>query len=172
MRMPKSHKKAVKPNLIPILDAVFIFIFFLLMSAQFLDIYEIGSDAPAVKTIAEDKKDDRPPLNLTLDITKGEIVVKTGLDEKIVKKFEKVDGQYNFEGLNDILATLKIKHPTESSVILRPKSDVPYNDLVKIMDSCRDLKKGARSIATKDEKSGLVKEGRKLFEQIIFETII
>lgn len=167
MRMPKSNKKTVKPNLIPILDAVFIFIFFLLMSAQFLDIYEIGSDAPAVKTIAENKKDDRPPLNLTLDITKTEIVVKTGLDEKVVKKFERVDGQYNFEGLNDVLAALKIKHPTESSVILRPKSDVPYNDLVKIMDSCRDLKKGARSLATKDEKSG-----RKLFEQIIFETII
>lgn len=171
MRIPKKKKSGVKPNLIPILDAVFIFIFFLLMSAQFLDIYEIGSDAPAVKTITEDKKDDRPPLNLTLDITKSEIIVKTGLDEKVIKKIEKIEGSYNFDMLNDVLADLKIKHPKESSVILRPKSDVAYNDLVRIMDNCRDLKKGARSIATKDE-SGLVKEGRKLFEQIIFETII
>ena len=55
--MQKSFSKLnrkTKPNLIPIMDAVFIFIFFLLMSAQFIDIYEINSDAPAVVTI--DKK--------------------------------------------------------------------------------------------------------------------
>ena len=171
MKMPRKEKKTVKPNLIPILDAVFIFIFFLLMSAQFLDIYEIGSDAPAVKTITEEKKNDRPPLNLTLDISKAEIIVKTGLDEKIIKTIKRESSGYNLESLNETLASLKIKNPKETSVILRPKSNVPYNDLVRIMDNCRTLREGTRAIAAENEK-GLVKEERKLFEQIIFETII
>ena len=53
----KKKDKKVKPNLIPILDAVFIFIFFLLISAQFIDVYEINSDAPAVVTV--DRKIDK-----------------------------------------------------------------------------------------------------------------
>ncbi len=169
--MPKKPKKLVKPNLIPILDAVFIFIFFLLMSAQFLDIYEIGSDAPAVKTISEEKKDDRPPLNLTLDITSSEITVKTGLDEKVIKTIKHSKDGFDLGALNATLADLKVKNPKENSVILRPKSNVPYNELVKIMDNCRSLREGTRSIAAENEK-GLVKESRTLFDQIIFETII
>lgn len=169
--MPKKAKKPVKPNLIPILDAVFIFIFFLLMSAQFLDIYEIGSDAPAVTTITEEKKNDRPPLNLTLDITSNEIQVKTGLDEKIIKTIKQTADGFDLGTLNATLTELKVKNPKESSVILRPKSNVPYKELVKIMDNCRSIREGSRSIATENEK-GLVKETRTLFDQIIFETII
>ena len=41
----RKNKKKVKPlNLIPILDSVFIFIFFLLMSANFVEFFEIQSN--------------------------------------------------------------------------------------------------------------------------------
>jgi hypothetical protein len=43
MKVGHKIKKPEKLNLVPILDSVFIFIFFLLMSAQFVDVYEIGS---------------------------------------------------------------------------------------------------------------------------------
>ena len=49
MRARHVMKKPEKPNLIPIMDAVFIFIFFLLMSAQFIDLFEIGSSVPMVR---------------------------------------------------------------------------------------------------------------------------
>ena len=65
----RTKKKVPKLNLIPILDAVFIFIFFLLMSAQFVEIYEIGSDAPTVKNVTKNNKED--PLNLTVDVFKN-----------------------------------------------------------------------------------------------------
>ena len=48
-----------KLNLKPILDAVFIFIFFLLMSAQFLDLHEIGSDVPIVQSLPSKAKKDK-----------------------------------------------------------------------------------------------------------------
>ena len=64
--MRRRMKKPPKLNLIPILDAIFIFIFFLLMSAQFIDIYEIGSDAPITSTSSPENK--KPPLNLTLEL--------------------------------------------------------------------------------------------------------
>lgn len=157
-----------KLNVIPILDAVFIFIFFLLMSAQFLKVYEIGSDAPAVTTIDE-KKDKRPPLNLILDISNSKIIVKTGLDENIYKSIPKNNKDYDLATLKKALTELKKSNIDESSIIFRPNSKVPYKKLVKIMDAVRDLEKG--KIAGKNKK-GRVVETTTLFNQIIFETII
>ncbi len=170
----KIKKKAApcKPNVIPILDAVFIFIFFLLMSAQFLEIYEIGSDAPAVKTVSENQpKDKKPPLNLTLVVNKEEIVMKTGLDGNIHKTIGMKDGNYNLEELAQELVTLKKGHASETSVIIRPDSKVEYKKIVYIMDTCRELPSATPSIIAKNDKGESV-ETRTLFEQIIFETLI
>lgn len=171
-RRPKKKKEACKPNVIPILDAVFIFIFFLLMSAQFLEIYEIGSDAPAVKTVSEDRpKDKKPPLNLTLEVAKSSIVIKTGLDGNIYKTIGLKEGEYDLDQLARELVTLKKGHVSETSVIIKPDSKVEYKKIVYIMDTCRELPKETPSIVAKNDK-GVTVETRTLFEQIIFETII
>lgn len=166
--LTKKKKKMQKLNLIPILDSVFIFIFFLLMSAQFLEIYEIGSDAPAVKT-TESIKDDKPPLNLTLEVNSQEIVVKTGLPEETYRTIANVGGEHNLDGLEETLMEIKQKHINENSIILRPNANVAYKSLVKIMDTARSLK-GNQKIETK--KDGKKISTNRLFDQVIFETII
>lgn len=170
-RARKKKAAPCKPNVIPILDAVFIFIFFLLMSAQFLEIYEIGSDAPAVKTVSEDNKDKKPPLNLTLEVNKSQILVKTGLDGIVAKTIGIKEGNYDFKLLTDTLINLKKKHVGESSVIIKPDSKVEYKKLVFIMDTCREVPGDNPPIVAKNDKGETV-ETRELFNQIIFETII
>lgn len=154
-RKPKPREKL---NLIPILDSVFIFIFFLLMSAQFLQIYEIGSDAPAVKT-TESIKDDKPPLNLTLVIERNKLVVKTGVPEKVYREIASLNNTYNHQQLAQTLVSIKRENKDEKSIIFRPDSSVPYKELVKLMDSVRQIK-------LPEQKPEI------LFDQIIFETII
>lgn len=171
MRKIQRKKTIEKLNIIPILDAVFIFIFFLLMSAQFLEIYEIGSDAPSVKTV-ETMKDKKPPLNLTLDISKQGITIKTGLDGNVFKTISmNSEGNYDLVKLKQALVDIKKNNIDEESVVLRPNSKVAYKKIVWIMDACRELEKDAPTIAAKG-KAGKVKETRTLFNQIIFETII
>lgn len=171
-RRPKKKKISCKPNVIPILDAVFIFIFFLLMSAQFLEIYQIGSDAPAVKMVSEDQpKNKKPPLNLTLEVNKSGIVIKTGIDGNTYKTIELKHDEYDLERLAKELVTLKKDHISETSVIIRPDSKVEYKKIVYIMDTCRELPGETPSIVAKNDK-GITVETRSLFEQIIFETII
>jgi biopolymer transport protein ExbD len=166
--LKKKKKKAQKLNLIPILDSVFIFIFFLLMSAQFLEIYEIGSDAPAVKT-TESIKDKKKPLNLTLEVYRNKITVKTGLDGETYKTIENIGDRHNLDQLNKVLTELKQKHVEENSIILRPESNVKYKKLVKIMDSARSLDGNSFIEGTTNGKKIKTK---KLFDQVIFETII
>lgn len=168
MFVRKKRKKTEKLNLIPILDSVFIFIFFLLMSAQFLEIYEIGSDAPAVKT-TDSIKNDKPPLNLTLEIKKDTLVVKTGLPEVVFKEIQAIGGMYNLDELNKVLVQIKQQHGKENSIILRPDPAVNYRKIVEIMDTARELRgTGAFEVQVDGKKN----QTRTLFNQIIFETII
>lgn len=166
--LKKKKKKAPKLNLIPILDSVFIFIFFLLMSAQFLEIYEIGSDAPSVKT-TESLKDEKPPLNLTLEVHSHKITIKTGLKENTYKTIENVAGEHDLRKLNDVLSKLKKENIDETSIIFRPQENIAYKKLVKIMDSARTIK-GNKAIEV--TKNGKRIKTTTLFDQVIFETII
>lgn len=157
-----AKKRTMKPmeklNLIPILDAIFIFIFFLLMSAQFVDIYEIGSDAPITSTIDKKQEDDKKPLNLTLKISKNFIEVQTGLDLNLIKRISLNDSDKAIKELQQVLIKLKDQNAKEKSIILKPSKDVPYFQLVKIIDNVKDFK----------AEQGSKKE---LFKQVIFETI-
>lgn len=160
----RQIKKMPKLNLIPILDAIFIFIFFLLMSAQFIDIYEIGSDAPITTSVTQPKQK-KEPLNLTIEIKKSGIYVKTGLDGNLYKKLN----LENLGKLNEILIELKNKHPSENSAILKPSSNYQYHKIVKVIDATREVIKPDVYVTSIDEKNRKY-ASRVLFDKIIFET--
>lgn len=148
MKVGHKIKKPEKLNLVPILDSVFIFIFFLLMSAQFVDVYEIGSSVPMTQEATE-KKDDKDPLNLTLMISKEQIVVKTGLRKPVSRAFASTQ---DIE-MKDYLTELKKQNPKENTIILKSDPKVPFQRLVAIIDYTQ---------LTKDSKE-------KLFEQVVFD---
>lgn len=156
-RVKRKSKRIERLNLIPILDAIFIFIFFLLMSAQFIDVYEIGSDAPAIQMVKQDDK--KKPLNLRVKIYSNKLVITTGADNKIFKTLKKEQGEYPFEKLNTLLAQLKTEHKSESSIILAPKKNIEYKQIVKIIDKVRYFK-------NKDRNG----EPIKMFDQVMFES--
>lgn len=161
-----NRRKIAKPpklNLIPILDAIFIFIFFLLMSAQFIDIYEIGSDAPVTST--SDKHPDKDPLNLILELKDNNIIVKTGMDEKINKTIPYSE----LAKLNEVLVNLKNQYPKESSAILKPNKNYAYYKIVKIIDQTREVTKPNVYVTAVDAQNKK-HPSKKLFDQIIFET--
>ncbi|MFZ4714245.1 MAG: ExbD/TolR family protein [Bacteriovoracaceae bacterium] len=137
MRPLRAKKKMEKLNLIPIMDAVFIFIFYLLMSAQFIDIYEIGTDVAKLSTTDQIKKD-KIPLNLTVKIFPEKIQLLTGVPSKVYKEFRKdTAGNFPVSNLSTELQALKEKHPTEKTAIVVPATTVTYKELVPVLDSIR-----------------------------------
>lgn len=162
--MGRKLKKPPKLNLIPILDAIFIFIFFLLMSAQFIDIYQIGSDAPI--SASSESHPDKKPLNLTIVLTGENIIVKTGLEENIYKKLKMTE----LKKLNESLIELKKKWPKEESAILKPSKSFKYEKIVKVIDNTREIRKANTYITALDKNNRKV-ASKVLFEKIIFETI-
>ena len=168
-RKRTKKSKDERLNLIPILDSVFIFIFFLLMSVNFIQLYEINSDVPMLssKKPPEDKK----PLALTLTIRENNIAIATGLPSTVRKTINKLaDGSYDLVDLHDYLISLKNQFPQEKDAIIEPLIDVTYEDLVKIMDAVRLFNKTDPEIFTKDA-NGLQQKMEELFNNIIFGNI-
>src|SRR3989344_2425473 len=140
LKVPTSRKRRKpeeKLNLVPIMDAIFIFIFFLLMSSTFLRIYEIGSDVPIVSD-AEPPKDQKDPLALTLTAETNEITLARGLPSRSFKKFKRQpNGEFNYEEIHSVLIDLKKDHLDENTIIFEPVGDLTYDEIVKIMDAVR-----------------------------------
>lgn len=174
IRIPSTRKRAKpeeKLNLVPIMDSVFIFIFFLLMSASFLKIYEIGSDVPIISD-SEPPKNKKDPLALTLTVDTNQMVLSRGLPSRAFKTFKRNNsGEYNLEELHGVLVDLKKQYVDENTIIFEPVGDLTYEEIVKIMDSVRMLNKTDDAIFIKN-KEGIDEKLKELFSKIIFSNLM
>lgn len=174
-KTPTSRKNLMKRresiNLIPILDAVFIFIFFLLMSTQFVKIFEISSDVPIVSD-QEPPKTDKKPLALTVTVKNTRIEISTGMPGVVRKVINKTnDGLYDLDSLHSYIVSLKQSNLTEESAILEPIADISYEEIVNIMDAIRKIRNTDEPIFKKD-KDGTDVQVKSLFNKIIFGNIM
>ncbi len=174
LKVPSSRKRKKpdeKLNLVPIMDSIFIFIFFLLMSATFLKIYEVGSDVPIISD-QEPPKLDKDPLALSLKIDTNQMVLSRGVPSRTIQTFERQsDGSFNLDQLHTMLIDLKKQHLDENTIILEPVGDLTYEEIVKIMDSVRKLEKTDEAIYLKN-KDGIEEKLKELFSKIIFSNLM
>jgi biopolymer transport protein ExbD len=174
LRVPTSRKRKKpdeKLNLVPIMDSIFIFIFFLLMSASFLKIYEIGSPIPIISD-QEQPKDDKEPLALTMRLEQDQILLLSGVPSKEIQKFERQgDGQFNYDEIHKVLIDIKKQNLNEDSIIFEPIGDLTYEEIVKVMDAVRVLNKLDEAIF-KPNKEGIDEKIKNLFDKIIFSNLM
>lgn len=162
----KKKQQLERLNLVPILDAIFIFIFFLLMSAQFVKLQEIQSDVPIISNTPP-PKNQKKPLALTLKITENKLVLYKGVPASVVKSFSKKAEGYPLQALHETLINIKKRYLDKNTIVLEPQGEIAYEEIVKIMDSIRSLKKTDEAIYSKDQQ-GLEIKLDKLFDNIIF----
>lgn len=174
IKLPSSRRKKKpeeKLNLVPIMDAVFIFIFFLLMSANFVKVFEISSDVPIVSD-QEPPKPKKDPLALTLTIEEKGIILSKGIPSREFKTIAKLaDGKHDLETLHNTIISIKKSNLDEDSIILEPVADLSYEEIVGIMDAVRLLKNTDEAIFKKN-KEGLDEKIKLLFSQILFGNLM
>lgn len=174
LRVPTSRKRKKpeeKLNLVPIMDSVFIFIFFLLMSASFLKIYEIGSPIPIISD-QDQPKPEKEPLALTMQVDTNVITVSSGVPSRVLRKFSRqASGDFNYDEIHTALIDLKKQHVDEDTIIFEPIGDLTYEEIVKIMDAVRMLDKTDEAIF-KTNKDGIDEKVKNLFDKIIFSNLM
>lgn len=157
MKIKKGQAMA-RLNLIPILDAIFIFIFFLLMSAEFVQLVEISINKSSIGNSLNKKGDFR----LSLYLGERDIVIETEKNgKKERKKIEGLVGKTKFEEVYKKIIKIKRKNIKERKVTIIPSRKVKYEEIIRVMEVVRTIKKEDR------DKMGL-KESH-LFDQFNFE---
>jgi biopolymer transport protein ExbD len=128
----KKEKEFNRLNLIPILDSVFIFIFFLLMSAQFLKYSQINAEVPLVKDgVAPKENNEEPKKNIVVSINNNNrLIIKAGNKLILNEDFndrEKISQLY--------LTHMMANHTKYENYIKFSGSDnVQYSKLVEAID--------------------------------------
>jgi biopolymer transport protein ExbD len=146
-----------KVNVIPILDAVFIFVFFLLLSAQFLDLYQLNVSKPIFKdSEASDASAGADNKNFKLIIYREKIILTEGVNEKeIASSSWSKDSLDTFQNK---LYSLKINNLKTDVMIIKPAKDLQYKKVVQAIDL-------AQRYYSTDKISG------KLFRGLAFESM-
>ena len=150
-------------NLIPIMNLVSILIPFLLMAAQFVNLAVIDSTLPAIgpPTVVEQDPDEKPPLVLSVLITRRGLTVAGAdaiLSEQLGEAAVPAEGEeeergptipcpedpcagidsYDYGELTRILSLIKDEYPDDQNVILVPDTRIIYEVIVKVMDASRE----------------------------------
>ncbi|MCB9090979.1 MAG: biopolymer transporter ExbD [Halobacteriovoraceae bacterium] len=155
----RRKKRKFNPlNLVPILDVIFILIFFLLASSQLMRIFEIGSDLPIFRLSTEEQE--KPDeFELKIEVTETSITLSNYKKKKIIKRID-VDWENPdfYAEFNDVIKGIKADHPDEERVLVSSDNKVNYQHLVNLLDQIRHTRHEAG------------KPGRtELFRQIMFE---
>ena len=137
-------------NLIPIMNLLTALIPFLLLSATFYHVSIIQVSVPVASEGGETDVEKEPDaITLTLQVLPDRIELGAQSDAMSEKELDEIaatiprkpakeaSDEEDFTALTDKAFELKTKYAESDTVIVVPKPDIPYNEVVSVMDAVR-----------------------------------
>lgn len=172
-RMPsrRIRRKQVneKINLVPMMDAIFNFIFFLLITSSFVSIFQISSPLPLVSD-KEPPQNNKKPLALTVSMDTNKVTIKAGIPSRVIQTFTKEGEEFPWDNIHLFFIDMKKKNMHEDLAIIEPDNAVAYLEIIKLMDSIRILRKADETLYSKDAQGVPIKL-ELLFSTVLFGNI-
>ena len=153
---PHDEEESGELNIVPYLDILMNLIIFILLSMTGLATFGIlNVNAPnyGAGATANANPDEKPPLLLTVAISKkGFFVAATGgvlpggsgeaptgpIGEGAPTVAKMGDGTYDYNALTNKMKEIKATFPQETKVIVAAETDIQYEVLVGVMDALRE----------------------------------
>ncbi|RYZ85835.1 MAG: biopolymer transporter ExbD [Proteobacteria bacterium] len=136
-----NHNYEFDLDLAPLLAVMVKLVPVLLISSAFAQMATIETQLPQVvqQAIEKNDKDDKA-TKITLEVKDKEgvkiVVLKDGKESvEVVPKL--ANGTYDFAALHLRLRDVKKQNPEVFKVDLSPDAEVPYKDIVRVMDEAR-----------------------------------
>jgi biopolymer transport protein ExbD len=129
LRIPStrhSKRSQAKLNLLPFADSILVFVFFILMSATFYHINDMGTDV-AVASPTEKS-------NLFLKLTGKELILSS--NGSVLHRFQRQarTGEFSYEDVKNVLGEYK---KNDRSITFEPENELTFEEIAKIMDIVR-----------------------------------
>ncbi|MFH0918782.1 MAG: biopolymer transporter ExbD [Fibrobacterota bacterium] len=127
----------------PLMNMMVILIPFLISMAVFTEVAAINFSLPPAMAEGEGPSNEPPAANESekLDISiaitdQGFTLAGTG--QVLPPILKTADGKYDHEALNRALRAIKMHYPNQEDIVLIIEQDIFYEDIVTVMDICRD----------------------------------
>lgn len=152
-RRTARETETAEPNLFPVINLMVVLIPLLLTSAEFikLGVIELNLPPAVTKTKSVQPPPNKQEIKLDLAITitdegfylSSSLAVAHGKEGK-GPTIPKVDGEYDFEELTNVLYDLKKKaegkFPDTDRIVILAEPDIDYQTVVSTMDASRSVK--------------------------------
>ncbi|KYG64978.1 TolR-like protein [Bdellovibrio bacteriovorus] len=170
-----DHNSEFELDLAPLLAVMVKLVPVLLVSSAFVQMMVIESQLPQVVNEAIQKQDQQPNptlVALEVDAKDGIRVVVTTKGQEKVETIPMKDGSFDFKGLHAKLVEVKKANPEVFKLELSPDGQVPYEQIVKIMDEARQAHDNTIKFPVFDTKQGKNVETNYMFPEIIFANMM
>ncbi len=164
-------------DLTPVLSLMVCLIPIMLLSTVFVRVTVIETPLPQVvaQALEEDrsKKDRDVSVKVNMDSERGlQLIVQKGEAVLLKKDFPKQGTDWNLGGLRSELVKVKLTHPKVFRLDLSPSENVPYDDIVKLMDEVRKTKQGDSKLFVEDQATSQKIETDLMFPDVYFANVV
>ncbi|MCP4676371.1 MAG: hypothetical protein GY854_12840 [Deltaproteobacteria bacterium] len=142
----RNAREELEVNLIPVMNLFVTLIPFLLLAAAFYHVGVIPTSLPSQTDGTSDIAADARSLtvNLLVEPEKIQLSVSNAvLDEETLAALsltlEKTDKGFNLDLLGEALHQIKLNYDKSDTVIVLPTDNVKYEDVVRILDTAREI---------------------------------
>ena len=135
-RIRHRHKQPAELDITTFMNLMVILVPFLLITAVFNQVNILEMNLPPAKNEATPPPESLPPLQLELILLKNELIINKKPGSQL-NTFAVVDGKYDIKGISEQLKKVKADFPDETAVTLLLDPEVPYDNLIQIMDTVR-----------------------------------
>lgn len=127
-------------DLAPLLSVMVKLVPVLLLSSAFVQVMMIETDLPQAVKEAIQQQEVKPTANIQVAISakKGmTVIIRKGEQQSELEVPLKSDGAYDMVTLHKTLQKVKTENPEVFKIEFAPEADVPYKDVVRMMDAAR-----------------------------------
>lgn len=144
---PSGRTNRTRPsdelNITPLIDMVTCLMFFLLMFASIMPVVLIDAPLPKIAESADEikqAKDNHNKLEIMIHISSKGFTVKSDFGADVALAVN-AEGKFPYVELHKHLVSLKTRKPATQEITLMPADDTPYEVMIGVMDSSRELLK-------------------------------
>lgn len=149
----QNAREVAEVNLIPVMNLFVTLIPFLLLAAAFYHVSVIPTSLPSQTDGTSDTAADNVSVTVNLLVEKRKIRLTASsatLDEETLSgltlEINKKNGKFDLALLTSALVEIKNRYKKSDTVIVLPADDIPYEDIVLILDTSRErrMKSGGK----------------------------
>ncbi len=167
-----NHNSEFELDLAPLLAVMVKLVPVLLVSSAFVQMMIIETDLPQVvqQAIEQQNKDPKATqVAVELSTKTGVKIVVTQAGKQYVELIALTgDKQLDLPKLHAKFQDIKKAHPEVFKIEMSPDQDVPYKNVVQVMDEARKSRSNNIKFPVKDVKTGLDTTTLYMFPEIVF----